>query len=480
MSVLNHTRPFEQKSPAWLTRLWALVGGVSVRTKILGIVLVLTTLLGLGATLQVRAVMERVFISELESRGRSVVSDLATRSTEPILLNDSFALYQLLSETVASHKDLLYAFVINGKGEVLAHTFGDEGFPSALLTLNAPKTPEESGHLLYESNEGRVHDLASPIFDGRAGVVRLGLSESRLNGAVDSVTGQMLFTTLVVGLIGIFAAILLTWLLTQPILELVHTTHRIGQGDLSVRATHWADDEVGALADAFNQMIIDLDNSQQAIAEKEIARGRLLKKLINAQEEERKRIARELHDGVGQSLTSLTVGMKVACQLDDQQAMQAKAEDMRQRAMETLQQVRLLSRQLRPSVLDDLGLNAALELYVTEFSKQYPDISVDLLCEQARPSPVIETALYRIVQEAMTNAARHSGAKTISAVLSRRDDKYLAIIEDDGHGFDVTVARRSGRSVGIYGMAERAEFLGGRLDIESSFKGTTVYLEVPL
>lgn len=465
---------------ARLERLWALAGSVSVRTKILGIVLALTVVLGLAATLQVRVVMAQVFIGELENRGQSVISDLAGRSVDPILLNDSFALYELLSATIANHPDAIYAFVLSPSGQVLAHTFGEQGFPVALLELN-PAPASGMGHLQYASEAGRVHDFSELILDGRAGSVHLGLSERRLQSVVDAVTGQMLLTTLLVAMAGIAAAILLTNVLTQPIRDLVRATNRVGRGDLSARAPHRADDEIGALADAFNQMVVDLDASQQAIAEKDAARTRLLEQLINAQEEERKRIARELHDSVGQALSSLMLGMKVLGQSDDLATVQRRSEELRGQAVETLEQVRLLSRQLRPSVLDDLGLAAALERYVDEFAQLYPHIAVDLHCDLAeRLPPVAETALYRIVQEAMTNAARHSSCRTISVLVNRRDGHVQAIIEDDGAGFDPDAARRAGQSVGLHGMSERAELLGGRLDIESGQDGTAVYVEVPV
>lgn len=473
--LTTHTR-----LEAWLNRAWALAGGVSVRTKILGIVLALTTVLGLGITWQVRTVMEHVFMAELQNRGESVVSDLAARSVDPILLNDTYALYELLQDTVANHPDAVYAFVVDNSGQVLAHTFGDAGFPLELLGLNQPGQDSAIHHLQYLSNQGHIHDFAAPIFEGRAGMVRLGLSETRLHGIVNSVTGQMLLTTLLVALAGIAAAILLTWLLTRPILTLVETTREVGRGNLDVEAPHWADDEIGTLADAFNQMVADLKASRQAIAEKDAARTRLLEQLINAQEEERKRIARELHDGVGQALTSLLVGIKVAGQAETPEAIRRKHDQVRQIAAETLEQVRLLSRQLRPSVLDDLGLAAALERYVEEFRQLYPAITVDLHCDlPVRLSAPTETTLYRIIQEAMTNAARHGDGRMVSVLVSRRNDHVQAIIEDDGHGFDPVAARRAGHSVGIHGMIERAELLGGRVDIESSPEGTTVYVEVP-
>lgn len=469
----------------WAEMAWRIAGSVDVRTKILGMVLALTTALGLAVTLQVRSVMTIVFAQELESRGVSVASDLASRSIDPILLNDTYALHQLLRETVANHPDVLYAFVLDSKGQVLAHTFGDAGFPAGLL---APTLAEavstlhgEIRHWVYASNEGTVHEMIAPILGGDAGVVRLGLTDTRLQAIVNTVSGQMILTTLLVALAGIVAAMLLTWLLTRPILDLVATTKEIGRGNLQARAPHWADDEIGILADAFNQMVIDLDASRCAVAEKERARFLLLKKLISAQEEERKRIARELHDGVGQMLTSLMVGMRTMQRSDDAVLHQERIEELCAMVGETLEQVRVLSRELRPSLLDDLGLVAALERYVGEFTRAHAEVSVDLHCDLPDRLPsTIETALYRIVQEAMTNAARHGKASAISVLVSRRANSVQAIVEDNGGGFNVEAVRRQQSSVGIFGMSERAELLGGALDIESGPEGTTVYVEIPL
>ena len=486
MSAVTGADRKSDRLKVWTERAWRAIGGVSVRTKILGIVLALTVLLGLGITWQVRAVMQRTFFSELDNRGLSVASDLAARSVDPILLSDTFGLYQLLTDTVANHPDALYAFVVDDGGQVLAHTFGDAGFPTGLLdstmTAEASADPRSAiTHVQYRSERGIVHEFQAQIFDGRAGVVHLGLTEDRLAGIVDVVTVQMLLTTLAVAVAGIGAAILLTWLLTRPILDLVAATRRVGRGDLAARAPHWADDEIGTLADAFNQMVADLDTSQRAVAEKEQARHLLVKKLITVQEAERKRIARELHDGVGQMLTSLMVSIRTMQRSNDTAHNEQRMDELCTTASETLAQVRTLSRELRPSLLDDLGLAAALERYAAEFAHAHPSIAVDLHCDlPARLPTTIETALYRIVQEAMTNAARHGSADSIGVLISRRNGAVQAIVEDNGAGFDVQEVRRRQSSVGIFGMSERAELLGGALDIESGPEGTTVYVEVPL
>ncbi len=463
-----------------MTELKRSATGFSVRTKILGILVTLTVVLGLGVTLQVRSAMTSVLVSELNNRGASVASDLAARSADPILLNDAFSVHELLSDTVASHPDAEYAFVVDPSGEVLAHTFGDEGFPVQLLDLEVGTYEGDTMHRRFDADSSVFYDFETPILRGELGVVRLGMSEDRLDGVINGITTQMLVTTLFVALVGVAAASFLTWLLTRPILDLVETTRRVGDGDLTVRASYWANDEIGSLSVAFNQMVGDLAENRSTIAENEAARTRLLEKLITAQEEERKRIARELHDTVGQSLSSMMVGIAVMGRLSGQEA-EEKSQELRILAGETLTQVRELSRELRPSALDDLGLQAALRKYAEDFAVRHPDIATDVHIELSQRLPSsMETALYRIVQEAMTNAARHSGASTVSILVVQRRGSLRAIIEDDGSGFDPEVVRRSQTSVGIHAMQERTELLGGRFNIESGPDGTTVYIEVKL
>ncbi len=474
--IIQLRRVFTQ----WLEEILAAVSSVSVRTKILGIVMALTITLGLGVTLQVRTVMTETLIAELDNTGHSVARDLAMRSVTLLAASDGRALTALLLETLRNHPDTRYAFVFDANAGVVAHTFTD-GVPAELLALTPTRPPFHEAHLHYENYEGQIHDFIQPIAQGASAFVRLGMGESRVQQIIDSTTRRMLLTTFYVAIAGVLAATLLTWLLTRPILDLVTTTNRVRQGDLTARAPHWTDDEIGRLADAFNQMICELESSQQAVFEKEAARTHLLSRLLSAQEDERKRLARDLHDDIGQALTSALVSIKMLEQSVPGPAAAAKIEALRRVINETLTSVRLLSRQLRPSALDDLGLAAALERYISEFTSHYPTLTVDLHCGVTQRLPAtVEISLYRIIQEAMTNVARHSGASTLSVLVTQREGRIQAIIEDDGHGFDVNSARRAGSSVGLHSMIERSELSGGKLDVESNADGTTVYVEIPL
>jgi len=473
------------KSPfahSLFNRFWSVAGAVSVRTKILGIVLGLVLLLGLGVTAQVRSALTRTMDAQLQEQATSVARDLAARATDLILINDVYALYQLLSEMQANNANVRYAFIVDGSGRIIAHTFGD-GFPIGLLEANTSSSADHHHTIVLDTDEGRIWDTAVPIFDGRTGAARVGLSEASVRRAVDTVTGQLLLTTVLVSVIGVTAAAFLTWVLTRPILQLAQAARAVGRGDLSQRAPRWADDEIGDLAESFNAMTAALQEAEEARAEREHLRARYVSGVIAAQEEERKRIARELHDSTSQSLTSLLVGMKALSDACDTPAVHRRAEELRGVAVHTLDEVHNLALQLRPSVLDDLGLPAALERYIADCQRRYSlriDLAVHGLAEQRLP-PEVETALYRIVQEGLTNVARHAQATTASVLVERRNGAVKAILEDDGRGFDPESAGKAKQSLGLYGIRERAELLGGTLTIESEpGHGASLFVDIPL
>ncbi|MDQ3425921.1 MAG: GAF domain-containing protein [Actinomycetota bacterium] len=203
-----------------------------------------------------------------------------------------------------------------------------------------------------------------------------------------------------------------------------------------------------------------------------------LRRVVEAQELERRRLARELHDQTGQELTSVLLGLK-AVEEAKSDAERAKAlAAVREQVVETLHDVRRLAVELRPKALDDFGLAAALERLRDTFSEQ-TGMRVDLESRiRDRLPPDVETALYRIVQEALTNIVKHAQANAVSIVLARKAGAVTALIEDDGRGFNHD---GSGEGLGLLGMGERLALLGGRLKVESRpGAGTMIVAEVPL
>jgi len=205
-----------------------------------------------------------------------------------------------------------------------------------------------------------------------------------------------------------------------------------------------------------------------------------LRGIVAAQEHERERLARELHDETGQALTSILLGLKA---LEDavtgEDARQAVG-DLRERVVATLQDVRRLAVELRPKALDDFGLVPALERLTDGFAER-TGISVDLEATgiDRRLPPEFETALYRIVQESLTNIVKHAQAKTVSIVLAQHGGGATAVIEDDGRGFDPL--RVGDGRFGLQGMRERIELLGGTMRIESRpGAGTSLVVQLRL
>jgi signal transduction histidine kinase len=203
------------------------------------------------------------------------------------------------------------------------------------------------------------------------------------------------------------------------------------------------------------------------------------RRVVDAQELERRRLARELHDETGQALTSVLLGLRSLEDKGDDET-QAVVAQVRALVVATLQDVRRLAVELRPKALDDFGLEAALERLTQTYSEQV-GIPVDFQAAMGseRLPAEVETALYRIVQESLTNIVKHANADRVSVLLTRKEGKALAVIEDDGRGFDPH-HRREGH-FGIEGMRERVALLDGRLTIETApGDGTTLVVEVPV
>jgi signal transduction histidine kinase len=205
-----------------------------------------------------------------------------------------------------------------------------------------------------------------------------------------------------------------------------------------------------------------------------------LSRVVAGQETERRRLARELHDETGQALTSILLGLRAVDERASNDDVRAAVADLRELVVATLQDVRRLAVQLRPTALDDFGLAAALER-LTETFAESSGIKVELEARLGtkRLAPEVETTLYRIVQEALTNVVKHAEAHKISILLARREGSVLAVIEDDGKGLPANGV--TGDGVGLLGMQERVELHDGRLTIESTPEtGTTLQIEIPL
>ncbi len=229
---------------------------------------------------------------------------------------------------------------------------------------------------------------------------------------------------------------------------------------------------LGAVAD-YLKSGLERARAYQRLKEKEAERRRLLRALLTAQEEERARIAKDLHDQVGQALTALRLGLEAL------PSPAPAARGLKELVEATLADVRRIGRELRPAALDELGLEAALRRMVEEMA-EYGGLEADVFVRlKGKLPPELETVLYRVAQEALTNVVRHARASRVSVLLSEHEGKLQLVVEGDGLGFDP--GRVGQKSNGLIGMRERVELAGGELLVESApGKGTAVYARVPL
>ena len=242
----------------------------------------------------------------------------------------------------------------------------------------------------------------------------------------------------------------------------------------------------GYKGQALGMVITDLSEQKRRqateIKQAEATHRLLLERTLSAQEEERRRIARELHDEAGQLLTALLVGLRTledARKLADVKVQGRRLRDITARAID---EVGRLARGLHPTVLDDHGLGVALSRYVAEYTKTH-NIAVNLKLDELDSSDLpssVQITLYRILQEALTNVARHSGAKAVSIRLARMASALEVAVIDDGCGFDAEAVAVSSHRLGIQSMRERAAMLGGTVRFSSQSKGTKILVQIPI
>jgi signal transduction histidine kinase len=323
--------------------------------------------------------------------------------------------------------------------------------------------PQADGDLRIEAADGEDADelVGVRIPGERSKSARV--LERRRSERVDSMIDDPEFDLDLARRMRARAALVVPLVLREKAIGVITVTDKMGADP------RFADDDL-RLAEAF------ADRAAAAVdLSGRVARD-ALRRVVAAQELERTRLARELHDETGQALTSILLGLRTVEESDDPGAAVA---ELRELVVSTLQDVRRLAVELRPTVLDDFGLVSALERLTGTFTEQ-SGIEVDLAAEigEARLPGDVETALYRIVQEALTNVVKHAHAGKVSIVLTRSAVAVTAVIEDDGRGLD---PGKDDSGLGLVGMRERLALLGGRLKLESTPEsGTTIVAEVPL
>lgn len=466
----------------WINRL-------KINQKILGSIIASLLFLSLLLGIIIWNSLTDTMAKDLKKHGESVAENIAAMSSDYILIEDYYAIHLLITRARQANEDIRYILVFNSKQVLVGHTFPDY-IPKGILNAHTPQGIEKDLAIL-SSDEGRIHDVLVPIEDGEVGFVRVGMSEKLPREYTLSKIGDLILGTLVVCLIAVGIAYITTRIITKPIETLVNTATGISAGNLSLRAPVVDDEDIGKLVRVFNEMADNLISSRskvekllEELQEKERLRDTLISKLLSAQEDERKRISRELHDETSQALASLMVTMRVLADEAEDKEQKALLYTSRDIAAGILREIRDLAVELRPPLLDDMGLLPAIRKYIENFKEKY---SIEVTLEAPEyPIPLDDhssLAFYRITQECLTNIAKHTVATTVMMKIWMEDSSINISILDNGQGIqkaDFEKAREQNR-IGIYGMRERAELLGGQFLIrEASTGGTEVIVAIPI
>jgi signal transduction histidine kinase len=292
-----------------------------------------------------------------------------------------------------------------------------------------------------------------------------------LPGNAVSILGVALGLSLVVNLGLVYVAL-------RPLNDLEAAAARVAAGDLGARvaSSRLADRDMAQLGTTLNTLLDNLTNDRARVR-------RLAAQVISAQDEERARVARELHDSTAQMLAAVMLQLGVAARENESPVLDERIATVRDMVADALEEVRSLSHTIHPRVLDDLGLGAALS-WLTRQTREQEALDAEVFADEGggAPIPRLEaTVLYRVAQESLRNAARHAHARRVEVRLRRTATTATLEVKDDGIGFDVRRAEERRPGMGLFSMRERVGLANGTLLIESApDRGTRVVATVPL
>ena len=342
-----------------------------------------------------------------------------------------------------------------------------------------------------------------PLSTAKWGVI-VGQAEEEILAPASALERKFLVLVLIFIATSILFSIGLSMNIVRPLKSLIASTNKIASGDLSTPVGNLGSDEILTLSKSFDDMRTKLSESLESIRThnlelesrvvkrtQQIRESRqkiedLLKKVISSQEDERRRIARGLHDTILQDVSAALIKMEI-CRLQSDTITIEKIDEMRQFMLSSIDNIHLVIKDLRPTVLDDLGLVPAIKWLLDKHLekkgvKYYLDIESPL---KGRLLPEVEITLFRILQESLANIARHANAENVFITVDAGNYYLVIIVEDDGDGFDVQELMKhpikGGRGLGILGMKERASLLDGIFQIHSvPGEGTRMCLQIPM
>jgi signal transduction histidine kinase len=439
-------------------------------------------------------------INALRDHTSPNVTEVIEKVLRDAMMSRNLGETEKIFATITELQDVKDIFLMNKVGEIIVSPRGqnigsklDMGHPTCQI-CHRGKTEILNKTVTFISNEGeRIFRNVNPVLNRREchgchdpnetiiGVLVTDFSLAPIEDQLEGEFKQNIFLLVLFILISILVvSFTMNRLVVSRVEQFVEAAKRFGQGDLTRKIIFKGDDELKRLAESFNRMAGELKKRMEQ--EKKYISG-----IIDAQESERRRISRELHDELGGALTAIKYNLEIIERDLPENLSEGKErlKEVESLSSQMLAQLRRLSQDLRPPILDDLGLLPTLRWYIENYEKRWKiKTHYEATDFQQKLNPELETALYRVVQEALTNVAKHARADNVHIHLSCADSAIMVTITDNGTGFDpqeVLGTDIQRRGYGIIGMQERVSSFGGRMDIRSRRgAGTQISIEIPL
>jgi signal transduction histidine kinase len=430
----------------------------------------LILLIALAISFYVPRKLEQEAIALIAHKADTLMQLTAFTIHPALYFQDGGALEEALSGA-RNDKDVAYVVVADGEGRMLS-AFHRERATAAALARRVPGGSVSHDRYLYEA--------MTPIRDGGRVLARLhvGISLARLNAEVAETRIAIGAWSVLILTAGLIAVAFISNVLTRPLRHVAAGAARIAAGDFGQRVPNARDDEIGQLATSFNEMAANVAERDASLRESREQLRRLSKRLLTIQEQERVRIAREVHDELGQALTAMKIDLQ---QIARRHAVLEEPLTPVAHTIDSIVDlVRRIAGDLRPAILDDLGISAALEQQLRRLRESTGIETALTVSEEPELDMLTGATFYRITREALANVVRHAGASRVEVSLATRGGTAVLEIRDDGRGITPEeIAAPS--SLGLLGIRERAELLGGSVAIEGrSGEGTVLTVTLPV
>lgn len=443
---------------------------LSFRARLASTMGALILLIGLAISIHVPRKLEQEAIALIAHKADTLLQLTAFTIHPALYFQDRLALEEALSGA-RNDNDVAYVLVTDAEGRMLS-AFHRERATAAALARRAP-----GGGV---SHDGVLYEAMMPVREGGRVLARLhvGISLARLNAQVGEMRMAIGAWTLFILTAGLIAVVFISNVLTRPLRHVAAGAARIAAGEFGQRVPAGRNDEIGQLAAAFNEMAANVADRDASLRESREQLRQLSKRLLTVQEQERVRIAREVHDELGQALTAMKIDLQQIARRHD--ALAEPLVPVAQTIDSIVDLVRRIAGDLRPAILDDLGVTAALEQQLRRLRESSGITTSLTVSEEPELDMLTGATLYRIAKEALANVVRHAGASQVDVSLGTRGGAAVLEIRDNGRG--ITREEVSGpRSLGLVGMRERAELLGGSVAIEGrAGAGTVLTVTLPM